>query len=50
MPSVSKSQQRMVNARCQQGDKEACKLAEELNVSGEAFKRLPERKRKKAKQ
>ena len=47
MPAVSKAQQRMFNARCGKGDKEACKLAKEFNVSGKAFQKLPEHKKKK---
>src|SRR5688572_15271112 len=35
-PAKSKAQQRMFNARCAKGDKEACKLAKEFNVSGRA--------------
>lgn len=49
MPAKSKAQQRMFNARCAKGDKEACRLAKEFNVSGEAFTRLPERKSTKKK-
>jgi hypothetical protein len=49
MPSVSKSQQRLFNAKCKKGDKAFCKLAEEFNVSGKAFSALPERKKKPSK-
>ena len=47
MPAVSKSQLRAFHARCAKGDKEACKLAQEFNVSGAAYDKLPERKKTK---